>query len=91
MILPGSRSWKSSGARECSTYPEWPPLTLFRFVAGVNGHQSGWFTGFSPGGRYSKGWINPMKVSFFRVPSILWAMLPALSMMIVVGTTEMLP
>ena len=47
--------------------------------------------GISPCARYSKGSINFMKVSFFRVPSILWAMLPSLSMITVVGTTAMLP
>lgn len=40
---------------------------------------------------YSKGSINFMKTAFFRVPSILWAMLPCLSMITVVGTTAMLP
>jgi hypothetical protein len=47
--------------------------------------------GFSPETGYSKGSISFWKISFFRVPSILWAMLPCLSIITVVGTTAMLP
>ena len=79
-----------------------PPPTM-KFVVGAvrepplrmdfhaKGRQPGWSAAGEPGICYSKGSIIFWKTSFFRVPSILWATLPCLSMITVVGTTEMLP
>ena len=87
MILSGCRVGGRGGAREARIYPGRPPLNLIRSVVSF-------FRSFVKGLKatgYSNGSINFKKVSFFRVPSILWATLPCLSMITVVGTTATLP
>jgi hypothetical protein len=85
------RKGSGAGVKNLSRAASPHLIAVRRVVVSANGHQYGCLWTVSPGARYSKGSIIFWKTSFFRVPSILWATLPALSMITVVGTTEMLP
>jgi len=94
MILSGRRAWGGEGHGSAEPTPDCLPSAYFGAWIRRKGSMATGPDGLreiSPGARYSNGSISFRKSAFFRVPSILWATLPSLSMITVVGTTAMLP